>query len=181
MLPIQTDGTLRFCVMTRGPGGARIRSKCAKSNIASRIASPAVDKTFRLQHTQGKVLGKQTWQFDKFLTLQRNVLEIKWLSSGNKVPLHSTVYEDPREVTHSPFHSLTLDVLFIMALISISWHSITSLFLLSLFAFSIDALPKKKAASSSTASTTGISAAAAGGITTATDGSVILDKTVTIK
>lgn len=71
-----------------------------------------------------------------------------------------------------------------MALINISWHQAISFFLFSLFAFPIDALPRKKAASSSssTTSTAGTSAvAAAGGVTTATDGSMILDKTVTIK
>ena len=53
------------------------------------------------------------------------------------------------------------------------------LFLLSIFALPVDCLPKKKASASATAAST--AAASAGGLSTATDRSIILDKTVTIK
>lgn len=52
------------------------------------------------------------------------------------------------------------------------------LFLLFTLFSSVNALPKKNAASSSTGTT---KAATSGGITTATDGSMILDKTIQIK
>lgn len=81
-----------------------------------------------------------------------------------------------------------------MAIIPQSWVGVVSLIVFLLFAFPADALPKKaKTSTTSTAkSATGAkaatgatgaggAAAAAGGISTATDGSTILDKTVTIK
>ncbi|TVY18252.1 hypothetical protein LARI1_G002960 [Lachnellula arida] len=75
-----------------------------------------------------------------------------------------------------------------MAIIPQSWVSVVSFLVFLLFAFPADALPKKKgqASTASTATTAtgatavGGAAAAAGGITTATDGSTILDKNVTI-
>ncbi|TVY41824.1 hypothetical protein LSUB1_G003175 [Lachnellula subtilissima] len=71
-----------------------------------------------------------------------------------------------------------------MAIIPQSWAGVVSFLVFLLFAFPADALPKKKGqastASTATTATGGGAAAAAGGITTATDGSTILDKTVTI-
>ena len=55
--------------------------KCAKSNAASRIASPAVDKTFWMQNIPEKVLGKQTWRFGKlrrFNECSQNKMDMLW-------------------------------------------------------------------------------------------------------
>jgi hypothetical protein len=71
-----------------------------------------------------------------------------------------------------------------------TWARPLSLLLFSLLAIPADALPKRKSPSgkASSGATTGAATGAttggatgAGGITTATDGSTILDKTVTIK
>lgn len=61
-----------------------------------------------------------------------------------------------------------------------SWTRFCSFVLLLVFALQIEALPKKNKGNTA-ASTGATGAAAAGGITTATDGSTILDKTVQIK
>lgn len=73
-----------------------------------------------------------------------------------------------------------------MAIIPQSWIGVVSFLLLLLFAFEVDALPKKKGKASTASTATGATAAggaaaAAGGVSAATDGSSILDKTVTIK
>jgi hypothetical protein len=67
-----------------------------------------------------------------------------------------------------------------------SWIRIVSFILLSFLALPVESLPKNKGtATTGTTSNTKANAAAAasssGGITKATDGSTILDKTVTIK
>jgi hypothetical protein len=67
-----------------------------------------------------------------------------------------------------------------------SWIRIVSFVLLSFLALPVESLPKHKGtATTGTTSNTKANAAAAasssGGITKATDGSTILDKTVTIK
>jgi hypothetical protein len=64
---------------------------------------------------------------------------------------------------------------------------VLSFLLFFAFVFSVDALPKKKSASATKATTAAAAggavgaAAANGGVSTATDGSSILDKTVQIK
>jgi hypothetical protein len=65
-----------------------------------------------------------------------------------------------------------------------SWIRIVSFILLSFLALPVESLPKNKGtATTGTTSNTKANAAASssGGITKATDGSTILDKTVTIK
>jgi hypothetical protein len=67
-----------------------------------------------------------------------------------------------------------------------SWTGIVSFILLFMLALPVESLPKKKGTSTTgTTSNTGTNLAAgaspSGGITKATDGSTILDKTVTIK
>jgi hypothetical protein len=67
-----------------------------------------------------------------------------------------------------------------------SWIRIVSFILLSFLALPVESLPKNKStATTGTTSNTKANAATAaspsGGITKATDGSTILDKTVTIK
>ena len=65
-----------------------------------------------------------------------------------------------------------------------SWSRVLSCVLLFVFALSVEALPKKKGSSTNggaTSNTGSNAAAASGGVTKATDGSSILDKTVTIK
>lgn len=66
------------------------------------------------------------------------------------------------------------------------WLRILSFLAVLLLVVSVEALPKKKTASTATTANTGTTtgskaAASSGGVTTATDGSSILDKTVVIK
>jgi hypothetical protein len=72
-----------------------------------------------------------------------------------------------------------------MALIYGSWLRAVAVLVLVCLAISVEALPKKKGATAvtqNTGTTTGSTkAAASSAVTTATDGSTILDKTVTIK
>lgn len=80
------------------------------------------------------------------------------------------------------FHSLYLDAGRFIFIMQESWTRILSFALLFVFALQAEALPKKKATTSQTSTSSGTKAAAAsGGVTTATDGSMILDKTVQIK
>lgn len=68
-----------------------------------------------------------------------------------------------------------------MAVLYNNWAGVLSFFVFLLLALPSDALPKRKNGNTAAANGGATNAAAATEITQATDGSMILDKTVTIK